>query len=540
MRLFITSLISETDLVYTQQSRFLALVGNYEEYSKALETAANAEDTGTLQTLKSLDSISAKWTQLKTNIQQFYASSGLEQIFKSALDGMNNFLSKANTLPKLFGKIPTTVISMLSVIIMSIKQSGQNMIQALTGPINEMNKKLNELKANPVEITIKAKADTASAVTAGQQVAQTAQQAANGTSQNQALRSFFNKYDTEQNADLILLEKATGITDSNKLVTLSKQLKGLSAEEKNALLNSNNLGQALNDLINPAEKALTVLDKFRGSSVGGFLSKHASAVAMVASTLSAAALSIEDSSDSVVESSKTLSGGISTIAGIGLGIVGKWQYAIPMLLSGIPSLIDGIIYTTEEKLENATKKAEELNNEALKKKSEYKDLKNQTTELKRLEEARYDSAEAMQEYLDYSNQMADTYPELIGYIDAEGNSIIDLANSYSLLESARIAAGLAAKEAILGDIEQSGLSLQDAQENLNNFISGNTTEYKNINGSGFDSNTIFGATTYKDVQDAINNIIYSNLAKQGYNAYQILQYFYKDVKFAKVDPKSYN
>lgn len=32
----------------------------------------------------------------------------------------------------------------------------------------------------------------------------------------------------------------------------------------------------------------------------------------------------------------------------------------------------------------------------------------------------------------------------------------------------------------------------------------------------------------------------NNLAKQGYNAYQILQYFYKDVKFAKVNPASYN
>ena len=32
----------------------------------------------------------------------------------------------------------------------------------------------------------------------------------------------------------------------------------------------------------------------------------------------------------------------------------------------------------------------------------------------------------------------------------------------------------------------------------------------------------------------------NNLAKQGYNAYQILQYFYKDVKFAKVNPQSYN
>lgn len=31
----------------------------------------------------------------------------------------------------------------------------------------------------------------------------------------------------------------------------------------------------------------------------------------------------------------------------------------------------------------------------------------------------------------------------------------------------------------------------------------------------------------------------NNLAKKGYNAYQILQYFYKDVKFAKVNPTSY-
>jgi len=32
----------------------------------------------------------------------------------------------------------------------------------------------------------------------------------------------------------------------------------------------------------------------------------------------------------------------------------------------------------------------------------------------------------------------------------------------------------------------------------------------------------------------------NNLAKQGYNAYQILKYFYNDVKFAKISPDSYN
>ena len=32
----------------------------------------------------------------------------------------------------------------------------------------------------------------------------------------------------------------------------------------------------------------------------------------------------------------------------------------------------------------------------------------------------------------------------------------------------------------------------------------------------------------------------NNLAKQGYNAYQILQYFYKDVTFARLNPEYYN
>ena len=52
-------------MVYPQQSRFLALVGNYDEYSKALEVAANAEDAGTLQYLKTMDSIETKLQQVK-------------------------------------------------------------------------------------------------------------------------------------------------------------------------------------------------------------------------------------------------------------------------------------------------------------------------------------------------------------------------------------------------------------------------------------------------------------------------------------------
>ena len=95
-------------MVYTQQSRFLALVGNYDEYSKALEVAANAEDAGTLQYLKTMDSIETKLQQVKTAWTQLYSSMGLEKLFKGALDIttkiLQNFnkLGKANALMNLF------------------------------------------------------------------------------------------------------------------------------------------------------------------------------------------------------------------------------------------------------------------------------------------------------------------------------------------------------------------------------------------------------------------------------------------------------
>jgi hypothetical protein len=60
-----------------QQSRFLALVSNVEEYKRALELATDAEGAGELQTLKTLDSIDAKIERMKVTIQEFYTSSGL-------------------------------------------------------------------------------------------------------------------------------------------------------------------------------------------------------------------------------------------------------------------------------------------------------------------------------------------------------------------------------------------------------------------------------------------------------------------------------
>ena len=104
-----------------QQSRFLALVSNVDEYKKALETAMDSEGTGELQTLKTLDSIDAKIEKMKVTIQEFYTSSGLEKLYKSVLDGITNIVSAANSLPKIFDNFPAIALSIGASLISSIK-----------------------------------------------------------------------------------------------------------------------------------------------------------------------------------------------------------------------------------------------------------------------------------------------------------------------------------------------------------------------------------------------------------------------------------
>lgn len=83
-----------------QQSRFLALVGNYDEYSRALELANGSQDASARQVLKTMDSIETKLTNVKTAWQQFYTSMGLEEVFKGALDVITQIINNINKMSK--------------------------------------------------------------------------------------------------------------------------------------------------------------------------------------------------------------------------------------------------------------------------------------------------------------------------------------------------------------------------------------------------------------------------------------------------------
>lgn len=126
-----------------QQSRFLALVENYDLYKELQEKAMNSEDSGTLQYLKTLDSIETKIQQVKTAFQEFYTTSGLQDLIKLVLDSVTKILEKMNKMPKLFGKIPVTALSVVATLITTFKRMISNVVNFIYSKIEEVRKRVD-------------------------------------------------------------------------------------------------------------------------------------------------------------------------------------------------------------------------------------------------------------------------------------------------------------------------------------------------------------------------------------------------------------
>lgn len=126
-----------------QQSRFLALVENYDLYKELQEKAMNSEDSSTLQYLKTLDSIETKIQQVKTAFQEFYTTSGLQDLIKFVLDSVTKILEKMNKMPKMFGKIPVTALSVVATLITTFKRMISNVVNFIFSKIEEVKKRVD-------------------------------------------------------------------------------------------------------------------------------------------------------------------------------------------------------------------------------------------------------------------------------------------------------------------------------------------------------------------------------------------------------------
>ena len=354
-----------------QQSRFLALVGNYDRLSELYEEAADSQDAATLQTLKTMDSIETKLNQFQTALQEFYTSTGLEEVFKKTIDFGTELINKINDLPKVFGKIPASALGMITAIISSIKNAATLLVA--------------HFKVNMEKMT-------------------------------QAAR---------ESGEEAGKEYTEGFTKGSEKLTLKDTI------QKNALKIGASLSLA-GSAINTLSMSFGNLETELGRAISG--------------------------TGQLVGTAVDAAGKILTKDYIGAAI---------SIISGIINAVDTMHESLEERVERLKDKAEETNNEALLKKNDYKNTKNELEKLKKLEDARYDSNEAYQEWIDYQNEIADNYPQLISHLDGEGNAILDLSNSYDILANSRKLANQAAIEAQKTNIELTEAELEQAEEKRN-------------------------------------------------------------------------
>ena len=127
-----------------QQSRLLAFLSNYDRFLEIQEGAMNSEDAGLIQSLKTMDSITTKWTQLQTAFQEFYTSTGVQDLIKGILDAVTTVLNRLNTFSKAFGKLPVLALAQIGVIVKSLKTAATLMVTHFSNGIEQIKAKFKQ------------------------------------------------------------------------------------------------------------------------------------------------------------------------------------------------------------------------------------------------------------------------------------------------------------------------------------------------------------------------------------------------------------
>ena len=120
-----------------QQSRFIALVSNYDELNRAMDTANNAENASIVQVAKTMDSLESKANQVKNAFSQLYLDLHIEDGLKGAYDWLTRVLKTVGKLGTAFGALPTLAnIFGLGTGMKSIFKNSSALIQAQKYKVN--------------------------------------------------------------------------------------------------------------------------------------------------------------------------------------------------------------------------------------------------------------------------------------------------------------------------------------------------------------------------------------------------------------------
>ena len=480
-----------------QQSRFIALVDNWERLEEVSTAAADSADAGLLQYAKTLDSLDTKLNTLKTNFQQFYMSIFNGEFFKGIIDIVNNIVANISNLGPILGSLN------LLKLINQIKLIGQLLINSFSGALSKLRSANKEWQNNftngwegvgekiaqkIANALIGSAAETGKAYVAGvKQGAEGEQPVNNAESKSVSNFTHLTSLTQELTNPSIKATKrakwALGLTPSGKYATNNYYTQAQAilndpnahaidkkwAEKINrayaenvAILSQNNGNQRKQ--LRSAQRALQLVNKANqerneqiqlledennqiskrtlSERYKAFVSKKgvqtAGRWASVAGTAaSMGAMMIDTSNMQGYDEYTRLSAVGGVISAAGQALSGDIPGAILTLGMEIANTITRITNRAKVELENAKKAAEEANIKRVEKKDSYTNLNSYLQRLEELNKSRGDSIEAEAEWLALNNEVAEKYPELISYIDTEGNSIVNLTTGYAQLDGAR-------------------------------------------------------------------------------------------------------
>lgn len=430
-----------------------------------MDAAANSEDSGTLQALKTMDSLETKINQVQVAYQQFYTTLGIESVWKGALDGIKNFINNLNGLPKAFGKIPVGAIAIIMNAVRLIKallfkaigqiatvynQQLKNQLAQATVNSEKQAKTMGERIAEAMVNGFKSKKNEAQA--ASQDIMATlAGKSSNGVS-GQALQGYYTRF-TQIGTE--------GSEEAYNTLAAEMRNQGLGGSQiwesfdKGSIKARTAIGAVFSELlkvdnatVTAGEHATGFIQKFQSFSSG----KLAAGIGYAGMALQTLSMSLDQTSEAGRIASGVLTGVGSVMSAIPMFNTNPIMATVQVAL-GLVNMISTIIEDDEERIERLTKEAEDLNNKAVEAKANTKTLESGIKKVEELKEKRNESAEAAENYQSAVDDLAEAFPLLISGFNAAGEIMIDTTNAEELLAASRRESAQAAYEAAKGELK---------------------------------------------------------------------------------------
>lgn len=371
-----------------QQSRFIALVDNWERLDEVSQAAYDSEDAGLLQYAKTLDSLETKLNSLATSFQQFYMKiingdtfKGIIELITSIVDGFGK-LGSLNSILSVF-----TLIRGLRIVL----NTTNNLFASTFNTIYKNYKDLQEKMTFKAFKEAKKRADN-------QEKVESQAIAAIGDSRKWS-GEIFSKKNIYAIGGQIANAISLGLTTWGIYQAASGEDRGGTDTGVVRGAKATALGNSISSAVSLGEV---------GAAIGGAIGTAVGHPA-VGTAIGAA--------------------GAAIVAGLGSYIA---QY-----FTSIKPAIENV---KKERLERYSEESSEKNIARAEAKEEFNNLKLLLDKYKVAEENRYNSEEDYATWIEVNNALVEAYPVLLGYIDEEGNAIANVTEATDILTSKMLSA----------------------------------------------------------------------------------------------------